>query len=217
MKGKVTPSVARPTADPPTSMADYADAQSAQAIIAALTQPDQFGYRAAVSLCTEAIGQLQGMRATRRHYSIPPPTDVASGGGSGLLFRIVLRHITVCGFLHRCGGRPPEAARDPLKFSALFATQFDRIYVEPLHTMDAKRKYDCLYDFLKKKWSRDKKRKLMTPATEADRCRYEASWGKFYITDDELAVVCSEAVAAYNSRQRALCDLECQAPSACSI
>ena len=210
MKGKVTPSVARLTVNPPTSMADYADAQSAQAVIAALTQSDQFGYRAAVSLCTEAIGQLQRIRATRPYNSVPLPTDVASGGGSGLLFRIVLRHITVCGFLHRCGGRPPEPARDPLKFSDLFAIQFDRIYVEPLHTMDAKRKYDCLYDFLKKKWSTDKKRKLMTPATEADRCRYEASWGKFYITDDELAVVCSEAVAAYDN-------LECHAPSACSI
>ena len=217
MKGKVTPSVARPTADPPTSMADYADAQSAQAVIAALTQSDQFGYRAAVSLCTVAIGHLQHIRSTHRHNSVPLPTDVASGGGSGLLFRIVLRHITVCGFLHRCGGRPPEAARDPLKFSALFATQFDRIYVEPLHTMDAKRKYDCLYDFLKKKWSTDKKRKLMTPATDADWCRCEASWGKFYITDDELGVVCSEAVAAYDSRHRALCDLECHDPSACSI
>ena len=217
MQGKVTPSVARPTADPPTSMADYADAQSAQAVIAALTQSDQFGYRAAVSLCTEAIGQLQRIRATRPYNSVPLPTDVASGGGSGLLFRIVLRHITVRGFLHRCGGTPPEAARDPLKFSALFATQFNRIYVEPLHTMDAKRKYDCLYDFLKKKWSTDKKRKLMTPATDADWCRCEASWGKFYITDDELGVVCSEAVAAYDSRHRALCDLECHDPSACSI
>ena len=214
MQGKVTPSVARPTTDPPTSMADYADAQSAQAIIVALTQSDQFGYRAAVSLCTAAIGRLQHIRSTHRRNSVPLPTDVASGGGSGLLFRIVLQHITAHGFLRRCGGTPPEAARDPLKFSTLFATQFDRIYVEPLHTMDAKRKYDCLYDFLKKKWSTDKKRKLMTPATDADWCRCEASWGKFYITDDELCVICSEAVAAYDSRHRAS---ECHDPSACSI
>ena len=121
MQGKVTPSVARPVAHPPTSMADHADARSARALIVALTQPDQFGYRAAVSLCTVAIGHRQHIRSTHRHNSVPLPTDVASGGGSGLLFRIVLRHITVCAFLHPCGGRPPEAARDPLKFSALFA------------------------------------------------------------------------------------------------
>ena len=57
----LTPSVAWPTTDPPTSEADRADAQSAQAIIAALTQPDNFGYRAATSFCAAAIGHLQHM------------------------------------------------------------------------------------------------------------------------------------------------------------
>ena len=69
--------------------------------------------------------------------------------------------------------------------------------------MDAKRKYDCLYDFLKKKWSTDKKRKLMTPATDADWCRCEASWGDFFIRDEELRAVCDEVVASYANLRHA--------------
>ena len=109
----LTPSVAWPTTDSPTSEADCADAQSAQAVIAALTQPDNFGCRAATSLCAAAIGHLQHMRSTNRHgkptaNSIPLATRIASGDENhrqlvygreagddiGFLFRVILGSIT---------------------------------------------------------------------------------------------------------------------------
>ena len=163
-----------------------------------------------------AIDHLQHMRSTYRHgkptaNSIPLANRIASGDENhrqlvydreagddiGFLFRFILRSITERGFVDRCGGKPPKAATDPLKFHALFATQFVRMCDAPFHTMDARQRYDYLHDFLKRKRSTDKKRKLMIPATDADWCRCEASWGKFYIADEELRVVCDEAVAAY--------------------
>ena len=138
------------------------------------------------------------MRSTYRHgkptaNSIPLATRIASGDENhrqlvydreagddiGFLFRVILGSITERGFVDRCGGTPPKAARDPLKFHALYGAQFVQMCHAPFHTMDARQRYDCLHDFLKRKWSTDKKRKLVMPATDADWCRCEASCGGF--------------------------------------
>ena len=154
------------------------------------------------------------MRSTYRHGKptvnpIPLETRIASGDHRqlvygrevgddiGFLFRVILASITWRGFVDRCGGTPPRAARDPLKFHALYGAQFVQMCAAPFHAMDARQRYDRLHDFLKKKWSTDKKRKRMTPATDADWCRCEASWGDLFIRDEELRAVCDEAVASY--------------------
>ena len=71
------------------------------------------------------------------------------------------------------------------------------MYAAPFHAMDVRQRHDRLYDFLKTKLSTDKKRRRMMPATDADWCRCEASWGDFYMSDEELRVVCDEVVASY--------------------
>ena len=214
----LTPSVNWPYTDPPTSEADRADAQSAQAIIAALTKPDNFGRRAATSFCAAALGHLQHMRSTYRHgkpsaNSIPLSVrledgnhrqlvyDRDEGDDIGFLFLLIIEFITERGFVDRCGGKPPKAATDPLKFHALFGAKFVNMCGAPFHTMNAKQRYDRLYAFLKQKWSTDKKRKGMRPATDAGWCRCEASWGEFFIDEEELCAICEEAVAAYASHR----------------
>ena len=130
--------------------------------------------------------------------------DRAEGDDVGLLFRIILDSISGRGFLSRCGGeRPPKAATDPKKFHALYAAQFVQMYAAPFHAMDVRQRHDRLYDFLKTKWSTDKKRRCMMPATDADWCRCEASWGDFFIRDEELRAVCDEVVASYASLRHA--------------
>ena len=138
-------------------------------------------------------------RVSQDRFEHHVPLDAMHGPGDriALLFGFILSHITVAKFLSRTGlPTPPKAAVSVRKFHSEHSKQFklaNPFWDEyPEAEMAAR-----LREFLFRLFSTDRERKMMTPSNGQRPRLCDASWGDFWLDEQELNAIVESTVMFY--------------------
>jgi hypothetical protein len=126
-----------------------------------------------------------------------PSRSVEEGNDLGLLFRLFLNKIKERRYTERMT-HMPRACRNPIRFHQTYWTQFATSTYIPWLKMSAYQKQCHLHKFLRKKFSMDRKCKVMFPDTDRRRKgRNAACWEGFWLTDSEVDSIVSDVMEEY--------------------
>ena len=104
-----------------------------------------------------------------------------------LVIRLVQKQLEEGNFLERCGrdAQVPRAATDPEKLHRLHYRKF--VEKNPhFSRKPAAKQMSIIRGWLFDMWSTDPRKMVMSPSGSAPRVKCTASWGDFWLDDDEL-------------------------------
>ena len=126
----------------------------------------------------------------------------ALGDRLALVFALVQQHLGVKGYLSRCNrpNGPPKAATDARKFQSLHYARFGSAH-RSWATLPESDQRQALRSYLFAQWTTDPQKQVMRPEPFVPTVLCQASWGDFWMTDNELDQLVSEAVSNYRARE----------------
>ena len=128
----------------------------------------------------------------------PMESDHHLGDRLGFLLTLVLQYLRDGGYLLRCTGEVPRAAQDPRRLHGRLYTHWLTNYAN-WDTLTEATQRCHLRAILFKMWNTDKKREVMRPEEEQRRRLCEASWNKFWLSDDELDDLVISVISTYRA------------------
>ena len=115
-----------------------------------------------------------------------------------LVIRLVQKQLQEGNFLERCGrdAQVPRAATDPEKLHRLHYRKF--VEKNPHFSQKpAAKQMSIIRGWLFDMWSTDPRKMVMSPSGSAPRVKCTASWGDFWLDDDELDSLVSNVITEF--------------------